>query len=136
MACRSLKTPFQLFKSLRAHSEHENSLTLVGVKIGFTPTLIVLCSRWFKRFGQNFTLSFKQKCFPQTTNLCRGCQASPETISHIILECPVAARQREKLQKEIGDLTLRSVLGTAKSMRATESFISSSKLHEIFFNCI
>ena len=87
-------------------------------------------------FKQNFTLSFKQKCFPQTTNLCRGCQASPETISHIILECPVAARQREKLQKEIGDLTLRSVLGTAKSMRATESFISSSKLHEIFFNCI
>ena len=36
MACRSLKTPFQLFKSLRMNSQHENSLTLVGANIGFT----------------------------------------------------------------------------------------------------
>ena len=35
MPCRSLKTPFPLFRSARACSECENSLTLVGAKIGF-----------------------------------------------------------------------------------------------------
>ena len=40
MVCRSLKTPFQLFRSLRAHSEHENSPTLVGATNVVTPTLV------------------------------------------------------------------------------------------------
>ena len=40
MACTSLKTPFQLSKSLRTPLKHENSLTLVGAKIGFTNPLV------------------------------------------------------------------------------------------------
>ena len=74
---------------------------------------------WMMRccFSQNFTRSFKKTCNPCASDVCRGCKAAPETISHIILECPIAAVQRENLRNEIG---------------ATLNFISSSKLDKIF----
>ena len=91
---------------------------------------------WFMRccFSQNFTLAFKKKCNPQKCDSCRGCQAVPETVSHILLECPVATKERENLRLEINDLNLRNLLGNPETMQATESFIASSKLHKIFHN--
>ena len=91
---------------------------------------------WMMRccFSQNFTRSFKKTCNPCASDVCRGCKAAPETISHIILECPIAAVQRENLRNEIGvdDFDLPRILGSADSMRATLNFISSSKLDKIF----
>ena len=85
-------------------------------------------------FSQNFTRSFKKTCTPTASDVCRGCNAAPETISHIILECPIAATQREKLKNEIGahGFDLPRILGSADTMRATMKFISSSKLDKIF----
>ena len=40
MPCTSLRTPFQLSKTLRTHLKRENSLSLVGAKIGFTTPFI------------------------------------------------------------------------------------------------
>ena len=91
---------------------------------------------WMMRccFAQNFTRTFKRTCNLRTDALCRGCRAAPETIDHIILECPVAHDQRENLKNEVefNEFNLQNILGTAESMRATLKFISGSKLDTIF----
>ena len=91
---------------------------------------------WFMRccFSQNFTLAFKQKCNPQKSDTCRGCNAASETVSHILLECPVATNERKNLSLKVSELSLRNLLGNPEAMQATESFIASSKLHKIFHN--
>ena len=65
-------------------------------------------------FAQNFTLNFKHKHTPSTTNRCRLCKAEPETIEHLYLRCNAVDTQRNVLKEALGgkELSLRNILGT------------------------
>ena len=84
-------------------------------------------------FEQNYTRSFKHKCNPNTSSLCRFCKSAPETIRHLFLECECFNKQRETLRSTIGEteLSLPLILGAQETMRSTEIFISSSKFVQL-----
>ena len=70
-------------------------------------------------FAQHFTLNFKQKHTPSTTNRCRLCKKEPETIDYLYLRCNAVYTQRNVLKEALGDkkVSLRNILGDAETSR-------------------